>query len=151
VNLRNTVVVMTSNLGSQFIQEMAGEENYAVMKKAVMETVAHSFRPEFINRIDEVVVFHSLEQEQIRAIAELQIEQLKRRLRDQNIDLRVSRQALDKLTQAGFDPVYGARPLKRSIQTHLETPLARELLAGRFGPGDTVSVEVHGEELVFHT
>jgi ATP-dependent Clp protease ATP-binding subunit ClpB len=116
-----------------------------------METVAHSFRPEFINRIDEVVVFHSLEQDQIRAIAELQIEQLKRRLRDQNIDLRVSRQALDKLTQAGFDPVYGARPLKRSIQTHLETPLARELLAGWFGAGDTVSVEVHGEELVFHT
>jgi ATP-dependent Clp protease ATP-binding subunit ClpB len=151
VDLRNTVVVMTSNLGSQFIQEMAGEENYAAMKKAVMETVAHSFRPEFINRIDEVVVFHSLEQDQIRAIAELQIEQLKRRLRDQNIDLRVSRQALDKLTQAGFDPVYGARPLKRSIQTHLETPLARELLAGWFGAGDTVSVEVHGEELVFHT
>jgi ATP-dependent Clp protease ATP-binding subunit ClpB len=98
-----------------------------------------------------VVVFHSLEQDQIRAIAELQIEQLKRRLRDQNIDLRVSHQALDKLTQAGFDPVYGARPLKRSIQTHLETPLARELLAGRFGAGDTVSVEVHGEELMFHT
>jgi ATP-dependent Clp protease ATP-binding subunit ClpB len=151
VDLRNTVVVMTSNLGSQFIQEMAGEENYAAMKKAVIETVAHSFRPEFINRIDEVVVFHSLEQDQIRAIAELQIEQLKRRLRDQNIDLRVSHQALDKLTQAGFDPVYGARPLKRSIQTHLETPLARELLAGRFGAGDTVSVEVHGEELMFHT
>lgn len=149
VDLRNTVVVMTSNLGSQFIQEMAGEENYAAMKKAVMETVAHSFRPEFINRIDEVVVFHSLEQEQIRAIAELQLEQLKRRLRDQNIDLRVSRQALDKLTQAGFDPVYGARPLKRSIQTHLETPLARELLAGQFGPGDTVSVEVHGEDWCF--
>ncbi|HZC03471.1 MAG TPA: AAA family ATPase, partial [Gammaproteobacteria bacterium] len=149
VDLRNTVVVMTSNLGSQFIQEMAGEENYAAMKKAVMETVAHSFRPEFINRIDEVVVFHSLEQEQIRAIAELQIEQLKRRLRDQNIDLRVSRQALDKLTQAGFDPVYGARPLKRSIQTHLESPLARELLAGQFGPGDTVSVEVHGEDWCF--
>jgi ATP-dependent Clp protease ATP-binding subunit ClpB len=116
----------------------------------VMETVAHSFRPEFINRIDEVVVFHSLEQEQIRAIAELQLEQLKRRLRDQNIDLRVSRQVLDKLTRAGFDPVYGARPLRRSIQTYLETPLARELLAGRFGAGDTVSVEVNGEELVFH-
>jgi ATP-dependent Clp protease ATP-binding subunit ClpB len=129
---------------------MAGEENYAAMKKAVMETVAHSFRPEFINRIDEVVVFHSLEQEQIRAIAELQLEQLKRRLRDQNIDLMVSRQVLDKLTRAGFDPVYGARPLRRSIQTYLETPLARELLAGRFGAGDTVSVEVHGEELVFH-
>ncbi|HEX2200617.1 MAG TPA: ATP-dependent chaperone ClpB [Gammaproteobacteria bacterium] len=150
VDLRNTVVVMTSNLGTpQFIQEMAGEENYAAMKKAVMETVAHSFRPEFINRIDEVVVFHSLEQEQIHAIAELQLEQLKHRLRDQNIDLRVSRQALDKLTQAGFDPVYGARPLKRSIQMHLETPLARELLAGRFGPGDTVSVEVHGEDWCF--
>jgi ATP-dependent Clp protease ATP-binding subunit ClpB len=151
VDLRNTVVVMTSNLGTpQFIQEMTGEENYAAMKKAVMETVAHSFRPEFINRIDEVVVFHSLEREQIRAIAELQLEQLKRRLRDQNIDLMVSRQVLDKLTRAGFDPVYGARPLKRSIQTHLETPLARELLASRFGAGDTVSVEVHGEELVFH-
>jgi ATP-dependent Clp protease ATP-binding subunit ClpB len=116
----------------------------------VMETVAQYFRPEFINRIDEVVVFHSLDAAQIRAIAGLQIEQLRARLKDQNIDLLVSREALDKLGQAGFDPVYGARPLKRAVQTYLETPLARELLAGQFAAGDTVCVEVQGEELIFN-
>jgi ATP-dependent Clp protease ATP-binding subunit ClpB len=149
VDFRNTVIVMTSNLGSQFIQEMAGEEHYESMRKAVMESVANFFRPEFINRIDEIVVFHSLQSVHIRAIAEIQVERLRKRLRDQNIGLSVSAAALDKLGQAGFDPVYGARPLKRALQVRVETPLARELLAGRFGPGDTVRVEVRDGEFAF--
>ena len=149
VDFRNTVIVMTSNLGSQFIQEMAGEEHYESMRKAVMESVANFFRPEFINRIDEIVVFHSLQSVHIRAIAEIQVERLRKRLRDQNIGLSVSAEALDKLGQAGFDPVYGARPLKRALQVRVETPLARELLAGRFGPGDTVRVEVRDGEFAF--
>lgn len=148
VDFRNTVIVMTSNLGSQFIQEMAGEEHYESMRKAVMESVANFFRPEFINRIDEIVVFH-LQSVHIRAIAEIQVERLRKRLRDQNIGLSVSAEALDKLGQAGFDPVYGARPLKRALQVRVETPLARELLAGRFGPGDTVRVEVRDGEFAF--
>ncbi len=149
VDFRNTVIVMTSNLGSQFIQELAGEEHYESMRKAVMESVASFFRPEFINRIDEIVVFHSLQSVHIRAIAEIQVERLRKRLRDQNIGLSVSAEALDKLGQAGFDPVYGARPLKRALQVRVETPLARELLAGRFGPGDTVRVEVRDGEFAF--
>ena len=139
-----------SNLGSQLIQEMTGKENYEAMKDAVMEIVGQHFRPEFINRIDEVVVFHSLEQNQIRAIADLQIEHLRLRLKEQDLDLAVSVAALDKLGEVGFDPVYGARPLKRSIQKHLETPLARKLLAGEFSPGDTIEVGVEGDALVFH-
>ena len=140
---------MTSNLGSQFIQEMAGEENYEAMRTAVMDSVAQFFRPEFVNRIDEVVVFHSLQRDQIQAIAEIQVRHLKARLRAQDIDLVMTKAALARLGEAGFDPVYGARPLKRAIQTQVETPLARELLAGRFAPGDTVRVEVRDGRLVF--
>ncbi|HTT07439.1 MAG TPA: ATP-dependent chaperone ClpB [Gammaproteobacteria bacterium] len=147
VDFRNTVIVMTSNLGSQLIQEMTGRESYAEMKEAVMEIVSRNFRPEFINRVDEVVVFHSLEKSQIRAIADLQIDRLRARLKDQNIELRVSEAALDKLGEAGFDPVYGARPLKRAIQKNLETPVAAKLLAGEFTPGDTIMVDVRGESL----
>jgi ATP-dependent Clp protease ATP-binding subunit ClpB len=149
VDFRNTVVVMTSNLGSHLIQEMAGRESYESMKDAVMEIVGKHFRPEFINRIDEVVVFHGLEAEQIRAIASLQVKRLSERLKQQNIELNVSEAALDKLGQTGFDPVYGARPLKRAIQAHLETPLASKLLAGEFHPGDTVAVDVADDALVF--
>ncbi|MDH3949017.1 MAG: ATP-dependent chaperone ClpB, partial [Gammaproteobacteria bacterium] len=116
VDFRNTVVVMTSNLGSQQIQEMAGEENYDAMKNAVMQIVGNHFRPEFINRVDEVVVFHPLAKVQIRAIASIQFEYLRKRLQDRNIDLRLTEAALDKIGEAGFDPVYGARPLKRAIQ-----------------------------------
>ncbi len=147
VDFRNTVIVMTCNLGSQLIQEMTGRESYAEMKEAVMEIVGRNFRPEFLNRIDEVVVFHSLEKSQIRAIANLQIDRLRARLKDQNIELRVSETALDKLGEAGFDAVYGARPLKRAIQKYLETPLAQKLLAGEFAPGDTIMVDVRGESL----
>ncbi|HET7176475.1 MAG TPA: ATP-dependent chaperone ClpB [Gammaproteobacteria bacterium] len=141
VNFKNTVVVMTSNLGSQVIQEMAGEDNYEKMKDKVMEIVGGHFRPEFINRVDEAVVFHPLGQSQIRSIARIQIEHLVRRLADRDIGLEVSDAALDKLGKAGFDPVYGARPLKRAVQQQLENPLAQKLLAGEFGPGDTISVD----------
>ena len=141
VNFKNTVIVMTSNLGSQVIQEMSGEENYEKMKDKVMEIVGGHFRPEFINRVDETVVFHPLGKEQIRAIARIQLEQLRKRLADRDISLEVADSALDKLGQAGFDPVYGARPLKRAIQQQLENVLAQKILAGDFGPGDTISVE----------
>ena len=141
VNFKNTVVVMTSNLGSQIIQEMSGEENYAKMKDAVMEIVAQHFRPEFINRVDETVVFHPLGKDQIRAIARIQVEHLLKRLADRDIGFEVSEAALDKLGRAGYDPVYGARPLKRAIQQQLENPLAQKILAGEFGPGDTIKVD----------
>jgi ATP-dependent Clp protease ATP-binding subunit ClpB len=151
VDFRNTVIAMTSNLGSQVIQEMAGEEHYERMKVAVMEIVGVQFRPEFINRIDEVVVFHPLAREQIRAIARIQIDYLRRRLAERDIELRVTDAALDRLGAAGFDPVYGARPLKRAIQQRLENPLAQRILAGDFGPGDTIEVEAEGDKLVFRT
>ena len=149
VDFRNTVIVMTSNLGSQMIQEMAGEENYDAMKAAVMEVVGHHFRPEFINRVDEVVVFHPLGREQIRAIASLQVDILRSRLRERDIHLELTDAALDHLGEAGFDPVYGARPLKRAIQNQLENPLAQEILAGRFGPGDLIQVDEDQDRLVF--
>ncbi|MGB5473813.1 MAG: ATP-dependent chaperone ClpB [Gammaproteobacteria bacterium] len=149
VDFRNTVIVMTSNLGSQMIQEMAGEDNYDAMKAAVMDVVAGHFRPEFINRIDDVVVFHPLGREQIRAIADLQIAILRRRLAEREIGLELTVAALDLIGEAGFDPVYGARPLKRAIQTQLENPLAQEILAGRFGPGDVVHIDVSGDRLAF--
>jgi ATP-dependent Clp protease ATP-binding subunit ClpB len=149
VDFRNTVIVMTSNLGSQMIQEMSGEENYAAMKAAVMEVVGGHFRPEFINRIDDVVVFHPLGREEIRAIASLQIEILRKRLLERDISLELTAAALDLLGEAGFDPVYGARPLKRAIQSQLENPLAQEILAGRFGPGSTVKVDASEGQLVF--
>ena len=149
VDFRNTVIAMTSNLGSQLIQELAGEEHYEQMKRAVMEIVGTQFRPEFINRIDEVVVFHPLQREQIRAIASIQIEYLRRRLAERDIELQVGEAALDHLGQAGFDPVYGARPLKRAIQQQLENPLAQRILAGEFGPGDAIEVAVERDKLVF--
>jgi ATP-dependent Clp protease ATP-binding subunit ClpB len=140
VDFRNTVIVMTSNLGSQRIQELAGEENYARMKAEVMEIVGQHFRPEFLNRIDDVVVFHPLQREQIRKIVGIQLQHLQKRLRDREIELALEDSALDRLADAGFDPVYGARPLKRAIQQQLENPLAQRILAGEFGPGDTIRV-----------
>ena len=149
VDFRNAVIVMTSNLGSQQIQELSGEENYDAMKDAVMEIVGGHFRPEFINRIDEVVVFHPLGSEQIRKIADIQIDYLRARLRDRDMGLLLSDAALDRLGTAGFDPVYGARPLKRAIQQQLENPLAQAILAGHYGPGDVIEVNVRDNELVF--
>jgi len=168
VDFCNTVVVMTSNLGSSAIQDIAqnkafdsisfdGEElgggsndhRYAAMKEAVMEVVGGHFRPEFINRIDEVVVFHPLAQDQIRGIANIQLGILRKRLAERDLHVEFSQASLDKLAQAGFDPVYGARPLKREIQNRIENPLAQELLAGHFSPGDTIKVDVSGDRMVF--
>ena len=149
VDFRNTVIVMTSNLGSDLIQTLSGEERYEQMKAAVMEVVGQHFRPEFINRVDEAVVFHPLGREQIRAITEIQIGYLHKRLAERDMGLEVSRGALDRLGEAGFDPVYGARPLKRAIQQQLENPLAQEILAGVFGPGDVIHVNLSGDELTF--
>ena len=149
VDFRNTVVVMTSNLGSQRIQELAGEANYDAMKSAVMEIVAHHFRPEFINRVDDVVVFHPLGREHIRKIVDIQLEYLRQRLAERDLGLQLSNAARDKLADAGFDPVYGARPLKRAIQQQVENPLAQEILQGKFKPGDVIEVGVTKDRLEF--
>jgi ATP-dependent Clp protease ATP-binding subunit ClpB len=149
VDFRNTVIVMTSNLGSQRIQELAGEDNYDAMKSAVMEVVGQHFRPEFINRVDDAVVFHPLAQSQIRAIASIQLEYLRNRLRDRDMDIELTEAALDKLSEAGFDPVYGARPLKRAIQTSIENPLAQEILSGKYGQDDVIVVDVKDGMLSF--
>jgi ATP-dependent Clp protease ATP-binding subunit ClpB len=149
VDFRNTVIVMTSNLGSSVIQELSGEENYSTMKDAVMEIVGQHFRPEFINRVDEAVVFHPLGQGQIRAICSIQIDLLRRRLQEKDMELELSETALDLLGEAGFDPVYGARPLKRAIQRQLENPLANEILSGHFLPGDIIKVDSAAEGLTF--
>ncbi len=149
VDFRNSVVVMTSNLGSHKIQELAGEEHYSEMKDAVMEVVGEYFRPEFINRLDEVVVFHPLQKEQIRAIAAIQIGYLRKRLAEKELQLEISEAALDRLGEAGFDPVYGARPLKRAIQQQLENPLAQAILSGSFVPGDAIRVDLGSEGLSF--
>jgi ATP-dependent Clp protease ATP-binding subunit ClpB len=149
VDFRNTVIVMTSNLGSQRIQELAGEANYTRMKAEVLDVLGQHFRPEFINRVDDVVVFHPLEQEHIRKIVDIQLEYLKRRLGEREIGLTLDPAARDRLAQAGFDPVYGARPLKRSIQQQLENPLAQRILRGEFGPGDVIRVVAEGDALGF--
>jgi ATP-dependent Clp protease ATP-binding subunit ClpB len=149
VDFRNTVIIMTSNLGSQVIQELSGEGNYQRMKNAVMEIVQTHFRPEFINRIDDIVVFHPLGTEQIRAIVEIQVAYLRRRLLERNMELELDDKARDLIGEAGFDPVYGARPLKRAIQQQIENPLAQRILRNELVPGDRLRVSVRGSELVF--
>lgn len=149
VDFRNTVIVMTSNLGSDIIQQKAGEENYEAMKNAVMEVVGTHFRPEFINRVDEVVVFHPLAENQIQGIAKIQIESLSNRLQDQDMKLVLDAAAMELLAEVGYDPVYGARPLKRAIQRMIENPLAQRLLQGDFVPGDTIRATVSEHKLVF--
>ncbi len=155
VDFKNTVVIMTSNLGSDIIQEELADknlnaaENYANMKTAVMEIVSTRFRPEFINRIDDVCVFHPLAQEHIRAIAQIQLDQLQNRLSDRDIKLTYSDAALEKLSEAGFDPMYGARPLKRAIQQMIENPLAQALLAGEILSGQVIQVDLLGDKLSF--
>ena len=142
VDFRNTVIIMTSNLGSQRIQDMAGDENYDKIKAAVMEVVGEHFRPEFINRIDDLVVFHPLGRDEIRTIVDIQLAGLRKRLAEREIGLELSDEAMELLADAGFDPVYGARPLKRAIQQRLENPLAEAILRGDFAPGQGVSVSV---------
>lgn len=149
VDFRNTVIVMTSNLGSDIIQELSGETLYPVMKAAVMDKVSQHFRPEFINRIDESVVFHPLGREHIRAISAIQIEYLRHRLLDRDIAFKITDAALDLLGESGFDPVYGARPMKRAIQQQLENPLAQEILSGYFAAGDTIKVDTTEKGLRF--
>jgi ATP-dependent Clp protease ATP-binding subunit ClpB len=149
VDFRNTVIIMTSNLGSQVIQELAGEGNYERMKSAVMEIVQQHFRPEFINRVDDIVVFHPLGTEQIRSIVEIQLGNLRKRLADRNMELELDDKARDLIAEGGYDPVYGARPLKRAIQQQIENPLAQRILRNEFLPGDRVRVTVRGSELVF--
>src|SRR5271166_1695735 len=139
VDFKNTVIVMTSNLGSQMIQQMAGDD-YGVIKLAVMAEVKTSFRPEFINRIDEIVVFHALSEKNIESIARIQIKALEARLAKLEMRIEVAPAALAEVAKVGFDPVYGARPLKRAIQQEIENPLAREILAGKFAPGDTILI-----------
>jgi ATP-dependent Clp protease ATP-binding subunit ClpB len=149
VDFRNSVVIMTSNLGSQVIQELSGEANYAKMKDAVMQVVTQHFRPEFINRVDDIVVFHSLGREQIRAIVDIQLGRLRQRLAERDITLRLDDDARDKIGEAGFDTVYGARPLKRAIQSQIENPLAQRILKGDFIAGDRVIAKLKRDSLVF--
>src|SRR5690348_10151513 len=148
VDFRNTVLVMTSNLGSQMIQSMAGSDTQ-VIKLAVMGEVKTHFRPEFVNRVDEIVVFHALGQENIKAIAKIQLRTLEQRLAKMDYGLEVSEAALAEIGKAGFDPVYGARPLKRAIQSEIENPLAKAILEGRFSPKETIQVDWRGGHMVF--
>jgi ATP-dependent Clp protease ATP-binding subunit ClpB len=148
VDFKNTVIVMTSNLGSQHIQAMATDD-YQLVKLAVMGEVKTHFRPEFLNRIDELVVFHSLGEAQIAGIAKIQLQRLESRLAAMEMGLQVSDAALAHIAQAGFDPVYGARPLKRAIQSEIENPLAKAILAGQFAAKDRIAVEVVDGKLQF--
>jgi ATP-dependent Clp protease ATP-binding subunit ClpB len=148
VDFKNTVVIMTSNLGSQMIQAMAGDD-YQLIKLAVMGEVKTHFRPEFINRIDEVVVFHPLAEQHVRSIAGIQLQYLAKRLAAMDMGLQVSDAAMADIANAGFDPVYGARPLKRAIQSQIENPLSREILAGNFAAKDTIQVDCKGGKMLF--
>jgi ATP-dependent Clp protease ATP-binding subunit ClpB len=146
VDFKNTVIVMTSNLGSHMIQSMA-DSDYGVVKLAVMGEVKAHFRPEFVNRIDEMVVFHALAGENIRSIARIQLKLLSARLAKMEYGLDIADAAVLELAKAGFDPVYGARPLKRAIQSELENPLAKAILEGRFAPRDTIRVDYRGAKI----
>ena len=148
VDLRNTVIVMTSNLGSHRIQELSGE-GYEVMKAAVLDVVGQHFRPEFINRVDDMVVFHPLDQAQIKLIAGIQLGNLRKRLATNGYSLEFSEAAMNLLGEAGFDPVYGARPLKRAIQNEIENPLAQKILSGEYAAGDTIKVDVADGRFTF--
>ena len=154
VDFKNCVIIMTSNLGSQSIQDSSNDQDddahYQAMKDKVMESVTAHFRPEFVNRVDDIVVFHALGKEQVRAIADIQIDILRKRLANQDIELIVSKAALDVIGEAGFDPVYGARPLKRSIQSLVENQLAHLILSGTYATGDTVLVDVENGQLSFN-
>jgi ATP-dependent Clp protease ATP-binding subunit ClpB len=147
VDFKNTVIIMTSNLGSDIIQEVSGESNYQQMKGLVMGAVGEHFRPEFLNRVDDIVVFHPLGKEQIKAIAKIQLKSLRDRLADKGYKLELSPAALDKIADAGFDPVYGARPLKRAIQTEIENPLAQKILAGDLSQDGIIKIDVEGSEI----
>ncbi|MFT7413092.1 MAG: ATP-dependent Clp protease ATP-binding subunit ClpB [Paraglaciecola sp.] len=147
VDFKNTVIIMTSNLGSDIIQEVSGERNYKHMKSLVMGAVGEHFRPEFLNRVDDIVVFHPLDIKQITAIAKIQLRSLRERLADKGYKLELSLAALDKIADAGFDPVYGARPLKRAIQTEIENPLAQKILSGDLASDGCIKIDLNNGEL----
>jgi ATP-dependent Clp protease ATP-binding subunit ClpB len=148
VDFKNTIIIMTSNIGSQFILDVAGDESkYEEMRSRVMEAMQASFRPEFLNRIDELIIFHGLGKEHLRRIVKLQIARLAKRLDDQNLILEVKEDALDFIADVGYDPVYGARPIKRAIQRYLETLIAKAILKNTYHPGDTIEVTIVDERL----
>jgi ATP-dependent Clp protease ATP-binding subunit ClpB len=150
VDFKNTVIIMTSNVGSQYILDVAGDDSrYEEMRSLVMDSMRGSFRPEFLNRIDEIIIFHSLKSEQLRQIVRLQLGRLSERLEDRKMSLKLSDAALDYLAEVGFDPVYGARPLKRAIQREVETQIAKGIIRGEFNEGDTMFVDVENERLAF--
>ena len=150
VDFRNTVVIMTSNLGSDVIQDMAGANQYDAMKNAVLTIVNRNFRPEFINRIDDIIVFHPLSQEHLHGIAKIQIKYLQQRLAARNLGLMLTESALDQITKSGYDPIYGARPLRRTIQTQIENPLAKQILSGKFHDMDEIIVDWSDGQFDFH-
>ena len=150
VDFKNTIIIMTSNIGSQYILDVAGDDSrYDEMRRRVMEAMRNSFRPEFLNRIDEMIIFHALQKRELRQIVQLQVARLEQRLADRKMSLKISDAALDFLAEVGFDPVFGARPLKRAIQRELETPIAKSILRGEFNDGSTIFVDVENERLAF--
>ncbi|MGV0101807.1 ATP-dependent chaperone ClpB [Nostoc sp. DSM 114160] len=150
VDFKNAIIIMTSNIGSQYILDIAGDNShYDEMRRRVMEAMRNSFRPEFLNRIDEIIIFHGLDKKELRQIVLLQVERLRQRLSDRKISLKLSDAALDFLAEVGYDPVYGARPLKRAIQRELETQIAKSILRGEFNDGNTIFVDVQNERLSF--
>ncbi len=150
VDFKNSIIIMTSNIGSQYILDLAGDESrYDEMRHRVMEAMRNSFRPEFLNRIDEIIIFHSLNRQELRQIVQMQVQRLAQRLGERKMSLKISDAALDFLAEVGFDPVFGARPLKRAIQRELETPIAKAILRAEFNDGDTIFVDVENERLAF--
>lgn len=150
VDFKNTVIIMTSNIGSDIIQKLSEDKNYELMKGKVMEEVHQYFKPEFINRIDESVVFHPLAANQIEKIAGIQIQVLANRLKEKDISLTISKEALHYIGQVGFDYLFGARPLKRTIQQELENPLAQSLLSGEVTQGNSIHIELNQNQLIFN-
>jgi ATP-dependent Clp protease ATP-binding subunit ClpB len=150
VDFKNTIIIMTSNIGSQYILDVAGDDSfYKEMRSRVMDAMSNSFRPEFLNRIDEIIIFHGLQKYQLQKIVDIQMQLLKTRLAEQKINLKLSESALDFLTEIGYDPVYGARPLKRAIKKYLETAIAKSILREEFKAGDTIFVDLENEQLMF--
>ncbi len=149
VDFKNSIIIMTSNIGSQYILDVTGDDGYDEMRRRVMEAMRNSFRPEFLNRIDEIIIFHGLNRQELRQIVQLQVQRLEQRLSDRKISLKIADPAFDFLAEVGYDPVYGARPLKRAIQRELETPIAKAILRSEFNDGDTIFIDVENERLAF--
>jgi ATP-dependent Clp protease ATP-binding subunit ClpB len=150
VDFKNTIIIMTSNIGSDLILDISGDDSrYDEMRNRVMAAMRENFRPEFLNRIDEIIIFHALQKEQLRQIVKLQTQYLEERLSEQKLSLKLSQEALDFLAEVGYDPVYGARPLRRAVQRYLETPIAQALLRGEYSEGDTLFADVADERLTF--